>query len=110
MARAGEDLKAVATFHGALATESPAQARQVKPKILVMTGAADPMIPPDAVAAFEQEMKAAGASYRVISYPGAKHGFTNPAADRAGVPGLGYDAAADKQSWAELIRFFKKEL
>lgn len=110
MARAGEDLKAVATFHGALATESPAQPGQVKPKLLIMTGEADPMIPPDAVTAFENEMKSAGASYQIIRYPGAKHGFTNPAADQAGVPGLGYSPAADKQSWAELIKFFKKEL
>jgi dienelactone hydrolase len=110
MARAGEDLKAVATFHGALATESPARPGQVKPKLLIMTGADDPMIPADAVAAFEQEMKAAGVNYRVIKYPGAKHGFTNPNADQAGVPGLGYNAAADKKSWDELMRFFKKEL
>ena len=110
MARAGEDLKAVATIHGALATENPARPGQVKPKLLIMTGGADPMIPPDAVAAFEQEMKAAGVSYRVITYPGAKHGFTNPNADKAGVPGLGYDAATDRKSWAELIKFFKAEL
>lgn len=110
MARAGEDLKAVATFHGALATENPARPGQVKPKLLIMTGADDPMIPADAVAAFEQEMKAAGVNYRVIKYPGAKHGFTNPNADQAGVPGLGYNAAADKKSWDELMRFFKKEL
>ena len=110
MARAGEDLRAVATFHGALATESPARPGQVKARLLVMTGEADPMIPPDAVRTFENEMKAAGVGHRVIRYPGAKHGFTNPAADQAGVPGLGYNAAADKQSWAELIRFFKQEL
>jgi dienelactone hydrolase len=110
MARAGEDLKAVATIHGALATQSPAQPGQVKAKLLIMTGADDPMIPADAVAAFEQEMKAAGVTYRVISYPGAKHGFTNPNADKAGIPGLGYNAAVDKRSWAELVRFFKQEL
>jgi dienelactone hydrolase len=110
MARAGEDLKAVGTFHGALQTQHLAEPGKVKAKLLIQTGAADPMVPADAVAAFEKEMKAAGANFRVISYPGAKHSFTNPRADSAGVPGLAYNAAADQKSWAELLKFFKKEL
>jgi dienelactone hydrolase len=110
MARAGEDLKAVGTFHGALATQHPAEPGKVKAKLLIQTGAADPMVPAEAVAAFEKEMKAAGANFRVINYPGAKHSFSNPNADRAGVPGLSYNAAADQKSWAELLKFFKKEL
>ena len=65
---------------------------------------------PAAVSAFDKEMKAAGADYRIITYPGAKHAFTNPMADSSGVPGLAYNADADKKSWAELLKFFKKEL
>jgi len=110
MARAGEELKAVGTFHGALATQHPAEPGKVKAKLLIQTGTDDPMITADAVAAFEKEMKAAGAHYRIIRYPGAKHSFTNPNADKAGVPGLAYNAAADQKSWAELLAFFKKEL
>lgn len=110
MARAGEDLKAVGTFHGALATQHPAEPGKVKAKLLIQTGSADPMVPAEAVAAFENEMKAARANYRLITYPGAKHSFTNPNADKSGVPGLAYNASADQKSWAELLKFFKKEL
>lgn len=110
MARSGEDLKAVGTFHGALATQSPAELGKVKAKLLVQTGDADPFIPAEAVAAFEKEMNVAGANYRLIHYPGVKHSFTNPNAGKAGLPQLEYNAAADKKSWAELLRFFKKEL
>ena len=110
MARAGEDLKAVGTFHGALATQHPAEPGKVKAKLLIQTGSADPMVPADAVAAFDKEMKAAGVNYRIITYPGAKHSFTNPRADSSGVPGLSYNASADQKSWAELLKFFKKEL
>src|SRR5947207_9678403 len=85
MARSGADLKAVGTFHGSLATAQPAEAGKIKAKLLVQTGDSDPMVPATAVAAFEQEMKAAGASYRLIRYPGAKHAFTNPDADKFGV-------------------------
>lgn len=110
MARSGEDLKAVATFHGALQTQHPAEPGKVKAKLLIQAGGADPMVPPEAVAAFDKEMKAAGADYRIITYPGAKHSFTNPRADSSGVPGLAYNAAADQKSWAELLKFFKKDL
>ena len=110
MARAGANLKAVGTFHGALATQTPAQPGAIKGKLLIQTGTADPMVTADQVGAFEREMTDAHADFRVIRYPGAKHSFTNPDANKAGVPGLEYNAAADKKSWAELIAFFKKNL
>jgi dienelactone hydrolase len=113
MAREGEALRAVAVFHGNLATQSPAQKGKFKPAVLVLTGAADPMVDTAQVAAFEDEMKAAGARYRVVRYPGVKHGFTNPDAtafgQKFGIP-LAYDADADKQSWAEAIAFLKRAL
>ncbi len=110
MARAGANLKAVGTFHGALATQTPARPGAVKAKLLIQTGTADPMVNAQQVAAFEKEMTDAHAKFRIIRYPGAKHAFTNPDADKMGVPGLAYDADADRKSWAELIRFFKANL
>src|SRR5438094_937458 len=70
MARAGADLAAVVTFHGALATQTPAQPGKVKARILVLTGAADPFVPPEQVEAFKKEMQAAGARFEVVTYPG----------------------------------------
>jgi len=110
MARQGAGLKAVGTFHAALATRTPAEPGKVKAKLLVQTGGADPLVPPDAVAAFEKEMKDAGADVRIIRYPGARHSFTNPDADKAGLEMLHYDAKAADKSWKELIRFFKRNL
>lgn len=112
MARAGEDLKAVATFHGSLKPSGePAKKGTFKPRaILVQTGGADPMVTKDQVKALEQEMKAAGVKVQVITYPGVKHGFTNPAADKAGVEGLAYDAKADRESWDALLKYLKSVL
>jgi dienelactone hydrolase len=115
MARAGADLDAVASFHGSLAphgahhaTPGTSGTGRIKARILVLTGAADPMIPPAQVDAFKQEMTAAGATFEVVSYPGAKHSFTNPEADKAGMAGLGYNADADRQSWAALLAMLKQ--
>ena len=49
---------------------------------------------------------AAGAKFEVISYPGAKHSFTNPQADKTGMDGLAYNADADAKSWAAMLDLF----
>jgi dienelactone hydrolase len=110
MARAGQpDLDAVATFHGHLQDEGhPAEKGKIKAKILVQTGGKDPMTPKDVVVAFEKEMKAAGVTPKIITYPNAKHSFTNPDAAKAGMDALAYDADTDKKSWDELIKFLKQ--
>ena len=111
MARAGIDLRGVASFHGSLATNNPAQPGTVKTKVLVLTGADDPFAPPEQVAAFKKEMEAAGVTYRLVSYPGAKHSFTNPDADAFGkqfnLP-LAYNAEADQKSWQAMQDFFRE--
>jgi dienelactone hydrolase len=108
MARAGADLDVVVSFHGLLSTKTPAQKGKVKARILVLTGDADPFNPPEQVEAFKKEMQAAGANFQVISYPGARHGFTNPDAAKYGMAALAYDATADKQSWAEMLKLLKQ--
>jgi dienelactone hydrolase len=107
-ARAGEDLRAVVTFHGNLsAGAGTAQKGQVKARILVQTGEADPFVPKEQVEAFKKEMKDAGAKVEVITYPGAKHSFTNPDAGKAGMDAMAYDADADKKSWDAALKFLK---
>ncbi len=104
MARAGADFDAVVSFHGALGALGPVDSGAVTARVLVLTGAVDPFVPPEHVTAFSDRMRAAGARFEVVSYPGAKHSFTNPDADKVGMPALAYDAAADRQSWAAMLR------
>lgn len=110
MARSGVDMDGVASFHGTLATDTPARPGAVKARILVLNGADDPMVPPEQVTQFKKEMDRAGADYRIVSYPGARHSFTNPRADEVGkkfnLP-LAYNAGADAKSWQALQDFLK---
>ena len=106
MARAGDDLKGVVSFHGSLGTDMPAKTGEVKPKILICAGAADPMVTRAAVEKAEKEFKDAGADVKVITYPDAKHAFTNPDADKFGIDGIAYNKAADEKSWADMKSFF----
>ena len=111
MARQGVELKGVASFHGNLVAVRPANRGSIKAKILVLNGEDDSFTAPQQIADFKKEMEAAGANYRFISYPGAKHSFTNPEADEFSkkfkMP-IAYNAEADRKSWEELQKFFKE--
>ena len=100
LARAGADLAVVVSFHGLLDTKLPASPGGVKARILVCHGVDDPMAPRADVIAFWDEMDRAGANWHLHCYSGVKHGFTDPASDMRGIPALGYDSSADRQSWA----------
>lgn len=111
MARLGEDLKGVASFHGSLETTNPAQPGQIKARIISFSGDADKSIPADKVEAFKKEMDAAGVNYRVVIYPGAKHAFSNPEATERGIRfnrPIAYDAEADKDSWQQATVFLRE--
>lgn len=103
MALSGADLDGVASFHGSLPQE-PA-AGKVTASILVCHGAADSFISAEQVATFQKNLADAGADWEFISYSGAKHAFTNPDADKRGMPPLAYNAKADKRSWRALLEF-----
>ena len=111
MARMGENLKGVASFHGSLDSAINVNPGQIKARIVSFTGDDDPMIGAAKVAAFKQEMDRAKANYRVVTYPGAMHAFTNPEADALGkkfnLP-LAYNAAADKDSWQQATVFLRE--
>jgi dienelactone hydrolase len=106
LARSGAPLAGVVSFHGALDTPNPADARAIRGKVLVCHGADDPYVPPEQVAAFEKEMRDAGVDYEIDAYGGAVHSFTVPDAGNDPSKGAAYNAAADRRSWKAMLRFF----
>jgi len=110
MARQGVPLAGVVSFHGSLATTTPATPGSVKARVLVAHGEADTFVSDQDIAHFKQEMEQTGASYQFNRYPGAKHGFTNPNADAHAGHGLdiGYQKEADERSWADMQAFLKQ--
>ena len=53
-------------------------------------------------------MKRAAVPTRIVSYPGAVHGFTNPTYGTDNSKGVAYNAEADKESWQEMNMFLLK--
>lgn len=108
LARSGADIAGVVSFHGGLDAASPADARNIKAKVLVCHGADDPNVPPTQVQAFMDEMKSGKVDYVFIAYSGAVHSFTNPGAGNNVASGNAYNADADRRSWQHMKDFFKE--
>jgi dienelactone hydrolase len=110
LARLGEQLEGVVSFHGNL-IGTAADKSLLKTKILVCHGADDQFVKPEEVNAFKKQMDSIGADYTFKQYTGATHAFSNPDATEMGqrfkIP-IAYNAAADTASWNEMKNFFEK--
>jgi dienelactone hydrolase len=110
LARLGEPLKGVVSFHGSL-IGVPANKDLLKAKILVCHGAADEFVKMDELDKFKKQMDSIHADYSVKIYPDATHAFTNPNATNMGkkfaLP-IAYNATADTASWKDMKEFFQK--
>jgi dienelactone hydrolase len=106
LARAGADLKGVVSFHGALATPTPAT-EAPKAKILVLHGADDAHVSPH-IPGFLDEMRKVKADWELVQYGGAVHGFTVPEAGTDPSKGMAYDKSADRRSWEAMKVFFSE--
>lgn len=108
-AKLGMNLKGVVSFHGGLATV-PATPGTTVAKILVCHGAADKFISDDEIKSFRDNLDGLKVPYTFKSYEGATHAFSNPKATATGkkfnMP-IEYNEAADKQSWKDMLKFFK---
>lgn len=104
LARAGTDLKGVASFHGNVATPTPATEKP-KASILVMHGADDNFVNP-AIPGFIEEMKKVKADWQLIQYGGAVHSFTVAEAGNDPSKGMAYNKEADVRSWDAMKAFF----
>ena len=108
MGRAGFPLRAFVPIHGSLSA-SP-EDKNFKGATLILHGAEDPYTSAAKAKEFEASLEKYGKPVRLVLYPGAVHAFTVPDAGSDKSTGAAYDAKADKESFAEMRAFLKKEL
>jgi dienelactone hydrolase len=110
MARMGDNLKGVVSFHGNL-VGVPLDKNLLKAKILVCHGADDKFVQQTEVEKFKKQMDSIGADYTFKVYPNATHSFTNPASTENGekfkMP-IRYNPTADSASWNDMKDFFAR--
>jgi len=110
LARSGAAIRAAVSFYGYLDTSLPATADAICARLLVFHGLRDPVVPMSSLVAFQEEMTAARADSRVITYPNAGHGFCNPRMDGSQDPWNRYIRSHDERSWRTLVAFLEETL
>ena len=106
LARSGAEVAGVVSFHGGLDSPMPADAKNIKGKVLVLHGADDPFVKPAEVAAFQEEMRGNKVDWQMVYYGDAVHSFTRPDAGNDKSKGAAYQESADKRSWEAMKEFY----
>jgi dienelactone hydrolase len=109
LAYSGAPIAGIVSFHGGLIPAPAGAPNGVK--MLICQGAVDPTIKPEQTDAFLKSLNEAKIDYKFVLYAGARHAFSNPDADALAqsnhIDGvIGYNADADRRSWADMQAFF----
>lgn len=104
LARTGADVKGVVSFHGILTAPEEEEPAKLRAKILVLHGYDDPLVLPEQINQFAQEMTTRKADWQIHIYGLTAHSFTNPEANDNEM-GLHYNETAARRSWISMELF-----
>ncbi|MCC6508651.1 MAG: dienelactone hydrolase family protein [Pirellulaceae bacterium] len=106
LARSGADVAGFVSFHGGLDAPTPADAQNIKGKVLICHGNDDPFVPVAEIDAMKASFNQAKVDWQMIYYSGAVHSFTQKMAGNDNSVGAAYNAKADMRSWSAMRAFF----
>ena len=109
MARSGQDVLGVVSFHGVYHRPDYANTTPIGPKVLVCHGWDDPLATPEQTVALGQELTEGQADWQLLAFGNTGHGFTDPSARDLGIAGVGYQESSDRRSW-QAVQDFLREL
>lgn len=107
LARSGASIKGSVSFHGLLGQPDFQQTESIKAKVLALHGYEDPMVTPEQVMHFCDEMTQAKVDWQMHMYGHVQHAFTNPQAHDEQL-GLMYNAQAELRSWSAMTAFLEE--
>jgi len=100
LAETGVPALGTIAVHGSFRNFTPADAKNIKGKVLILHGAEDEVAPLDEVNKLVGDLRAAKVSWELQVYSGSSHGFTNPSSPA--------EERADAQYKVAMQRFFKE--
>ena len=100
LAETGAPVVGMVAVHGSFRDFTPADARNIKGRVLILHGAEDPVAPLEEVNKLVADLRAAKVNWQLELYSGALHGFTTPTSPS--------DERADREYKGAIQRFFKE--
>lgn len=108
LARSGEILKGVVSFHGLLDAPTENSNTKVETPILIQHGWDDPLVKPNDVIKITEELNHKNADWEINTFSNTGHGFTNPTSLTA-AKNPNYNPASDRKSWNRMLHFFNDQ-
>ncbi len=100
LAETGVPVVGTIAVHGSFRNFTPAAAKNIKGRVLILHGAEDEVAPLDEVNKLIADLRAAKVSWELQLYSGATHGFTNPSSPS--------EERADQEYKRSIQRFFNE--
>ena len=100
LAETGVPAVGTIAVHGSFRNFTPAAARNIKGRVLILHGAEDEVAPLDEVNKLIADLRAAKVTWELQVYSGSSHGFTNPSNAQ--------EERADREYKLSIQRFFKE--
>ena len=114
LAYSGAPLAGIVSVHGGVSPATPASAARNQARFLICHGGADPFVPKELLDRFLFSLEENNIDYQFILYQGAKHAFSNQAADQYAelnkLDGVEYHPQAAGRSWKHTKMFLKEVL
>ncbi len=104
LARTGTKIQGAVSFHGLLNAPETTTSSIINSNILVLHGYDDPMVRPDDVDAFCQEMTKAKANWQLHTYGQTQHAFMVPEAHDVSL-GTIYQPQTANRAWQVFLNF-----
>ena len=100
VAESGIPALGVVAVHGSFRGFTPADAKNIKGRVLILHGAEDPVAPLEEVNKLISDLRGAKVNWELQLFSGATHGFTNPSSPA--------EERADREYKIAIERFFKE--
>ena len=104
LVRSGAAISGIVSFHGILSRAEKMPISPIQSKLLVLHGYDDPMVPPEQMQTFCDEMTEANADWQLYMYGQTTHAFTNPEANDP-VLGTKYNALTSHRAFQSMNNF-----
>lgn len=107
LARSGEDIKGVVSFHGIYDQPDIEYIGPIKASVLVLHGWDDPLATPEQMVALGRELTERKADWQILAFGHTGHAFTNP---KAAAPdsGMFYQKSSNDRARRAMISFFEE--
>jgi dienelactone hydrolase len=107
MARSGQDVLGVVSFHGVYDRPDYTNVSPIAAKVLVCHGWDDPIGPPESVVALGKELTEGRADWQIHAYGNAGHAFTDKSLEGKPPlhPGVAFEPKANRRSWQAMKDF-----